>query len=185
MTETAPLPDISIMAYRQRSADANGRRHKTVGQTTASQRLRESERRAVAKSRSRLSRRHATFDVTSPNQQRQALSAIERAVVHVFGVAHGDIGQGTRGEQRVSLARQVAMYLAHVSCGLSLTEVGQLFGRDRTTVAHGCLKVEMRRDNTQFDHALDVLGWAIPALIQRPMGHPTLASQCVPPPIVR
>ena len=35
----------------------------------------------------------------------------------------------------MALARQVAMYVAHVTCGLSLTDVGLIFARDRTTVA--------------------------------------------------
>ena len=59
------------------------------------------------------------------------------------------------------------MYLAHVSCGMTLTDVGAMFGRDRTTVAHGCLKVEYRRDDPSFDRALDLLGWALPTLVLR------------------
>jgi chromosomal replication initiation ATPase DnaA len=49
------------------------------------------------------------------------------------------------------------MYLAHVACGLSLTEVGELFERDRTTVAHACIVIERRRDNGSFDAALVLL----------------------------
>jgi hypothetical protein len=59
------------------------------------------------------------------------------------------------------------MYLAHVSCGMTLTDVGAMFGRDRTTVAYGCLKVEYRRDDPVFDRALDLLGWALPTLVMR------------------
>ena len=51
---------------------------------------------------------------------------------------------------------------------MTLTEVGGMFGRDRTTVAHGCLKVEIRRDDPMFDRALDVLSWALPTLVTRP-----------------
>ena len=61
----------------------------------------------------------------------------------------------------------MAMYLAHVCCRMTLTEVGAMFGRDRTTVAHACLKVEYRRDDPTFDRALDVLGWALPTLVMR------------------
>jgi chromosomal replication initiation ATPase DnaA len=57
--------------------------------------------------------------------------------------------------------RQVAMYLAHVSFGLTLTEVGILFGRDRTTVAHGCARVEDRREHRAFDLALDIADHAL------------------------
>lgn len=97
-----------------------------------------------------------------------ARTAIENMVTEVFGVAPGAMRRGTRGKKRIANARQVAMYIAHVNCGLSLTDVGRQFGRDRTTVAHACLRVEMRRDEALFDRALDLLGWAAPAMIRRP-----------------
>lgn len=93
--------------------------------------------------------------------------AIEQAVVQVFGVAYNDLHRSTRGRAKVALARQVAMYLAHVGWGLSLTETGRLFGRDRTTVAHACGVIEDRRDDPIFDRALDLLDWAVPALTTR------------------
>src|SRR4029077_12068941 len=67
---------------------------------------------------------------------------LEQAVSGVFMVRSGDLWAGTRGCPRAAFARQVAMYLAHVACGLTLTEVGQVFVRDRTTVAHACGRVE-------------------------------------------
>src|SRR5665811_1410920 len=66
---------------------------------------------------------------------------------------------------RAAFARQVAMYLAHVVCGLSLTEVGALFARDRTTVAHACEVVEDRRDDPQLDGRLDQLERAVASLM--------------------
>jgi chromosomal replication initiation ATPase DnaA len=94
--------------------------------------------------------------------------AIEQAVVQVFGVGHDDLHRMSRGRARIALARQVAMYLAHVACGLSLTDTGRLFGRDRTTVAHACGVIEDRRDDPLFDRALDLLEWAVPSLATRP-----------------
>lgn len=47
--------------------------------------------------------------------------------------------------------RQLAMYLAHVALGRTMSEVGSYFGRDRTTVAHACGRVEDRRDECDFD----------------------------------
>lgn len=90
---------------------------------------------------------------------------IENAVAQVFGVRHTDLDIDTRGRAPIAHARQVAMYLAHVACGFSLTEVGQLFGRDRTTVGHACGAVEDRRDDPMFDRVLELLEWAIPTLI--------------------
>lgn len=96
--------------------------------------------------------------------------AIEQAVVQVFGVGPDDLHRITRGRANVALARQVAMYLAHVACGMTLTDTGRLFGRDRTTVAHACGVIEDRRDDPVFDRALDLLEWAVPSLATRPSG---------------
>jgi chromosomal replication initiation ATPase DnaA len=90
---------------------------------------------------------------------------IEATVAQVFGVTHADLSIKSRGKAHIALARQAAMYLAHVTCGLTLTEVGLLFGRDRTTVAHACAVIEDRRDDPIFDRALDLLEWALPSLI--------------------
>lgn len=90
---------------------------------------------------------------------------IETAVTRVFGVAHGDLDRRTRGRKKVALARQAGMYLAHVVCGLSLKEAGQLFNRDRTTAAHACSVIEDRRDDPLFDRVMQLLEWIIPALI--------------------
>ena len=101
-------------------------------------------------------------------------AAIEHAVTQVFGIAGHDLRRATRGRANVALARQVAMYLAHVGCGMSLTETGRLFERDRTTVAHACGIIEDRRDDPLFDRALDLLEWAVPALATRAV--PTVAA---------
>ena len=90
--------------------------------------------------------------------------AVELAVSQVFGVARDDIGMQTRGRAHIALARQVAMYLAHVAYGLSLTEVGRLFAPDRTTVAHACALIEDRRDDLAFDRALELLELVVRAL---------------------
>lgn len=57
----------------------------------------------------------------------------------------------------VAVARQTAMYLAHVAFGLSFTDVGELFSRDRTTVAHACRLIEELRDDPVMDKALTVI----------------------------
>ena len=82
---------------------------------------------------------------------------LEQTVLRVFMVASADLWSGTRGCPRAAFARQVAMYLAHVACGLTLTEVGQVFARDRTTVAHACGRVEDQRDDPAFDRSLELL----------------------------
>jgi hypothetical protein len=46
-----------------------------------------------------------------------------------------------------------------------MTEVGILFGRDRTTVAHACSLVEDGRDDPELDRRLEHLEHAICSLI--------------------
>jgi chromosomal replication initiation ATPase DnaA len=121
----------------------------------------------------RIHRRHDARTERNPAASREA---IEQAVVQVFGVGHDDLHHLTRGRAKVALARQVAMYLAHVACGLSMTDTGRLFGRDRTTVAHACGVIEDRRDDPLFDRALDLLEWAVPALTSRPSTSRFLSS---------
>ena len=82
---------------------------------------------------------------------------IERTVADVFDIDCEYLRTPTRGLAPVALARQVAMYIAHVSYAISLTEVGVMFNRDRTTVSHACEVVEKRRDDARFDQALDMI----------------------------
>ena len=58
------------------------------------------------------------------------------------------------------------MYLAHVAYGFTLTEVGRLFSRDRTTAAHACRLIEDKRDDPAFDVSLDSLEIALRAWAQ-------------------
>ena len=59
-----------------------------------------------------------------------------------------------RGHERVSCARQVCMYLLHTWFGLSYKRVGEIFARDRTTVAHACRQIEMHRDGIGIDRSI-------------------------------
>lgn len=95
----------------------------------------------------------------------QLRPVIDPAVAAVFEVDIRELRTSTRGAPRTAFARQVAMYLAHVVCGLSFTEVGTLFARDRTTVAHACSVVEDRRDDPELDGRLEHLERAVAALI--------------------
>jgi hypothetical protein len=91
--------------------------------------------------------------------------AVEPAVAAVFGVDVGDLRGSRRGSPQVAFARQIAMYLAHVVCRLSLSEIGAVFARDRSTVAHACGLVEDQRDDPILDAKLDYLERAVLALL--------------------
>lgn len=88
---------------------------------------------------------------------------VEACISLVFAVPHQSIRCTTRGKATVARARQTAMYLCHTSLALSLTQVGQLFARDRTTVGHACRLVEDLRDDKDFDLQLTCLERAVRA----------------------
>jgi chromosomal replication initiation ATPase DnaA len=96
--------------------------------------------------------------------------AIEVSVARVFAIQADDLRSLTRGRAHVALARQAAMYLAHIVCGLSLTEVGKLFQRDRTTVSHACALIEDQRDDEVFDQLLELLERVTREEVRRRLG---------------
>lgn len=63
----------------------------------------------------------------------------------------------SRSTAPVALARQLAMYLAHVGLGLPQAAVATAFRRDRSTVAHACRRIEEMRDAASFDHKVSRL----------------------------
>ena len=91
----------------------------------------------------------------------RARDIIDAAVAAAFIVPLGELRASTRRGASVALARQSAMYLAHVAFGLSFTEVGRAFGRDRTTAAHACRRIEDRRADRGLDTALAELEHAL------------------------
>ena len=62
-------------------------------------------------------------------------------------------------------ARQLAMYLCHVAVGRSLQAVGEVFGRDRTTVSYACALIEDMRDDRAFDATVAALELRIEAAL--------------------
>lgn len=76
-------------------------------------------------------------------------------IAAIFAVDGRDIRKPTRCGLKVGRVRHVAMYVCHVTLQLTLTEVGMVFGRDRTTATHACHRVEDLRDDPEFDTLLD------------------------------
>lgn len=73
-----------------------------------------------------------------------------------------------RGDARTAFARHVAIYLACTRFGLSFTEAGRLFGRDRTTAAYACRRIEEERDEASTDQFVDQLDRSIGWQLHRP-----------------
>ena len=84
----------------------------------------------------------------------EAAEIINAAVAATFTVPLTELQAATRRRAPVALARQSAMYLAHVALGLNFSQVGRAFGRDRTTAAHACRLIEDRRGDPRLDNAL-------------------------------
>lgn len=94
---------------------------------------------------------------------------VEYSISTVFGVSPYEMRAKHRRRENVAFARQVAMYLAHTCGGISLSEVGRIFARDRTTVAHACAVVEDMRDDPAFDRCLAFLEIALISASNRRM----------------
>jgi chromosomal replication initiation ATPase DnaA len=105
---------------------------------------------------------HSIEPSTDPS--RRACELVAEAVAATFAIPLGELCATTRRQAAAAFARQSAMYLAHVVFGLTLTEVGRAFGRDRTTAAYACGRVENRRDDPAFDAILDALECACGSL---------------------
>ena len=105
-------------------------------------------------------------DVEAVEPVRQAALArlAEVTVAAVSHVSAASLRGPNRGRRSIALARQMAMYLAHVAFGLTLTRVGICFGRDRTTVRHACALIEDRRDDPALEFALSALEAGLLAL---------------------
>jgi Bacterial dnaA protein helix-turn-helix len=104
---------------------------------------------------------------------------LEQAVPRVFMVERADLWSETRGRPHVAFARQVAMYLAHVAWGLTLTEVGAVFVRDRTTVAHACGLIEDMRDDPVLDRSLELLEGVLRSFTAAPVSrHAGIVWRC-------
>jgi hypothetical protein len=86
----------------------------------------------------------------------QIVAAARDVSAQSCGVEVGDVRASVR-KPNVAFARQLAMYLCHTAANMSLREISDLFGRDRTTVSHACHAIEDRRDCPTFDKQIEFL----------------------------
>lgn len=87
----------------------------------------------------------------------QAADATLRLTARAFCVPRSCLEAKTRSERHIAYARQVAMYLMHVTFGGTYQETGAVLGRERTTVAYACSLIEDDRDDAAFDAKLSEL----------------------------
>jgi hypothetical protein len=86
-----------------------------------------------------------------------AQTRLFEAVETAFAVHSDELCAATRGRCDIAFARQTGMYLARVALGMTLSDAGLMFGRDRTTAAHACRLVEDLRDDPGFDEFLEAM----------------------------
>lgn len=95
----------------------------------------------------------------------QVVSGPQRLLMAVawLGLGGANAGSGqARGRRRsMKLARQISIYMCHVTLGHSQRLVGTMFGRHRTTVRYVCARIEDRRDEPSFDRMLVALESAL------------------------
>ena len=82
---------------------------------------------------------------------------IVAAVGLEFGTPQLDIASRQRGGSDVCLARQISMYLMNVIYGVSLTRIGRVFNRDRSTASHACNVIEDYREDPLLDEKIEKL----------------------------
>lgn len=74
-----------------------------------------------------------------------------------FNISGKELRSHSRCERAVARVRQIGMYVVHVTLGMSMTEVGRAFGRDRSTVAHACHLIEDMREDQDFDRIVQTV----------------------------
>ena len=113
-----------------------------------------------------------TFSAHPADPSRIRVAQVRLIVGHLIEqalhVTWAEMTGPRRGPDRIQRARQMAMYLAHVAGRLSLTAVGELFERDRRTVAHAAATIEDDRDiDARLDRALDAMERAVSLSVSR------------------
>jgi len=99
--------------------------------------------------------RRTRHDLTEEEMRRQAQYNL---ILSYVAAAHHTRPEfllaASRGSKHLSGARHIANYLAHIVYGMNFTDIGVLAARDRTSIAHGCERVEDLRDGKAHDRAL-------------------------------
>jgi chromosomal replication initiation ATPase DnaA len=103
----------------------------------------------------------------------QAAQLAAGLAAYALGVEPAEILSPGRGAAEAASARQLAMYLTHVGFAMSLARVANAFGRDRSTVAHACQRIEDWRDDETVDLLVESLESALREAPE-PMSSPSL-----------
>lgn len=75
-----------------------------------------------------------------------SLWRIKAEVAQAFGLPHGCL-ESRRRPERIAWPRMIAMHLSSVLTGASASEIGEVFGRDHSTVCYAFRKVRERMES--------------------------------------
>ncbi len=89
-----------------------------------------------------------------PRRDRLTVGFVTHLVSLATGVSAAEIGAPRRESQAAVRARQLCIYLTHITFHWPLNRVAYAFGRDRTTCGHACRKIEDMREDAAFDRRL-------------------------------
>lgn len=97
--------------------------------------------------------------IAALNSNRKQLLAqfINQMVASTVDLPPEKLLQCNRGKANAARARQMSIYLMHTTLSFSYTEIGKIYSKDRTTIAHACHVIEDLRDNESFDLQLNRL----------------------------
>ncbi len=99
-----------------------------------------------------LSTHEALDNVFASHSRAVSVDQIIKTVASYFRLRSTDL-LGKVRRQPVVRARHMAMAMAKQLTNLSLSEIGDAFARDHTTVLHACRNVErLRKENTNFEN---------------------------------
>lgn len=120
---------------------------------------------------SETSRPSATSSLDRFTPEERTAHWVSFCVALDYRLDPADLIGSARGKPRLAFARQIAMYLCNVEFSLSYECIGNVFGRDRSTVAHACRVVEDEREDGWLDcrvAALEVICRSSIELVHRP-----------------
>ena len=95
------------------------------------------------------------FQSTAPRQL--TCDDIIEAVAQYYSLTGDDL-KGPRRNREISMPRQIAMYLCREVGSASFPHIGDAFGRDHSTIQHGCDRIaEERRENPSMETVINDL----------------------------
>lgn len=103
---------------------------------------------------------HRKINAYSPDERKRILDSLVALVCSEYNQDPDTIKRNGRQKKEVSQVRQIIMYLAHVEWSLTMQQIADYFGMDRTNLRHACAKIEDMRDLPEFDTKMDELAFA-------------------------